>query len=214
MGGSCGREKSLPVLSRSVNLHESAHPFDSGRAENINRLDRSITMKRTPKGAPAPKFVIISNSKYFTASIGTKEQLLALGAARIDHFPEGSKRVKRTYKDGESLQIRRVRGGWFELKKWHPARESIKSPVFNFEVPLGRNEAGYIQWSLSGGCSDLFGKFTSGYSYRDLAKAADLIAETLEHEIRQHKRNRLTLVKRSPSSTRSLSQTDLEVQHG
>jgi hypothetical protein len=43
MGGSCGREKSLPVLSRYANLHESAHPIGVGRAENINRLDRSLT---------------------------------------------------------------------------------------------------------------------------------------------------------------------------
>jgi hypothetical protein len=54
MGGSCGREKSLPVLARYANLHESARPIGVGRAENINRLARSITMKRTPKGASAP----------------------------------------------------------------------------------------------------------------------------------------------------------------
>lgn len=41
LGGSCGRVKALPVLARSVNPHVSAHPFDSGGAENINRLARS-----------------------------------------------------------------------------------------------------------------------------------------------------------------------------
>jgi len=54
MGGSCGREKSLPVLARSANLHESAHPFCSGRAENINRFARSLTMLKASKGASAP----------------------------------------------------------------------------------------------------------------------------------------------------------------
>jgi hypothetical protein len=43
MGGSCGREKSLPVLARYANLHESARPIGVGRAENINRLARSLT---------------------------------------------------------------------------------------------------------------------------------------------------------------------------
>lgn len=43
MGGSCGRVKALPVLSRSANPHVSAHPFCSGRAEYINRFDRSHT---------------------------------------------------------------------------------------------------------------------------------------------------------------------------
>lgn len=40
MGGSCGRGKPLPVLTRSANPHESAHPFCSGRAENLNRFVR------------------------------------------------------------------------------------------------------------------------------------------------------------------------------
>jgi hypothetical protein len=43
MGGSCGREKSLPVQSRSANPHVSAHPFSRGRAEDLNRFDWSLT---------------------------------------------------------------------------------------------------------------------------------------------------------------------------
>ena len=33
LGGPCGEPPGSPVLSRSVNLHGSAHPFDSGEAE-------------------------------------------------------------------------------------------------------------------------------------------------------------------------------------
>jgi hypothetical protein len=54
MGGSCGREKSLPVLARYANLHESAHPIGVGEAENTNRLARSIIMPKSTKGASAP----------------------------------------------------------------------------------------------------------------------------------------------------------------
>ena len=43
LGGSCGREKSLPALARYANLHESAHPIGVGRAENLTRLKRSLT---------------------------------------------------------------------------------------------------------------------------------------------------------------------------
>lgn len=43
LGGPCGREKSLPVLARSFNPHVSAHPFESGGADYLNRLARSIT---------------------------------------------------------------------------------------------------------------------------------------------------------------------------
>lgn len=41
-------------FSRSVNPHSSAHPYDSGEAENLNRLKRSLTMKRTSNGTTAP----------------------------------------------------------------------------------------------------------------------------------------------------------------
>ncbi len=40
LGGLCGRVKALPVLARSLNLHSSAHPHESGEAEYFNRLAR------------------------------------------------------------------------------------------------------------------------------------------------------------------------------
>lgn len=150
------------------------------------------------KSAPAHKFVVVSPKPWFTYYDGTKDQLLSLGVALDHDFPDKGKRVKRQmvpvpYK-GDDIEIRRLKGGLFRVTRWHQARESIKSPVFNFKVPLAKNEGGYIQWSLYGGGNDLPEELSRTHSYQDLAKAASLIAATVEHEIYQYKRSRLKLV--------------------
>jgi hypothetical protein len=118
MGGSCGREKSLPVLARSANLHESAHPFCSGRAENINRLARSTTMLKASKGASAPsKFIsAIFNSKvpegltvtereWENEYRGTEAAFLKAGFVKSEWLPgqpgNAKRRVTVTIVDGE-----------------------------------------------------------------------------------------------------------------
>ena len=83
MGGSCGRVKTLPVLARSLNPHVSAHPHESGRAENINRLARRNTMPKSTKGASAPAANPIDPHK-LCAAIDLLDEAYAISAFMAD----------------------------------------------------------------------------------------------------------------------------------
>jgi hypothetical protein len=138
-------------------------------------------MKRTPKGATAPQFVVISDLPGVTIFIGTREQLIALGVARPEEFPEGKKRLKWDYSMKNSISegwsIRKIKGGRFEVKKSHEMRGPVAKTVPWLEVPLERNKAGYFDWSLYG--VDDIEELKHGSSYSALAEAARLIADTI-----------------------------------
>jgi len=89
MGGSCGRERSLPVQSRSANPHESAHPFCSGEAENLNRIDWRMTMSKS-KSASAQN--VSQNTKPRCRKGDLAIVLVGLSAGQIvdvvEHYPE------------------------------------------------------------------------------------------------------------------------------
>ena len=78
-------------------------------------------MKRTSKGASAPKFIAISDLPGCTVYTGAREQLIALGFARPDQFPEGKKRLKCDYSMDNQLEegwaSRKIKGGLFQLTK-------------------------------------------------------------------------------------------------
>lgn len=185
-------ERLAGSLSPSSNLHFAAHPH----LEVRRCLIRSFTMKRTSKGASAPKFAVISDLPGCTIYTGTREQLIALGFARPDQFPEGRKRLKWDYSMANSIEegwaIRKIKGGTFELKKSHKNRGAVTKTDAWLKVPLEPNAAGYFNWKLFG--DDIDG-LQNGRSYSSLAEAARLIAETVEYEQYQSRINRLSLVK-------------------
>ena len=152
MGGSCGRER-LAGPARYANPHESAHPIGAGRAEKINRLARSHSMKRTSKGAPAP-FVVISDSPMFATYIGTKEQLIAGGFARPEQFPEARKRVKWDYSmdnfRSEGWEVRKLKGDLFRLKRNHEHRPTYEQLPFlkNLEIRYQPNDKSDYIWRI------------------------------------------------------------------
>lgn len=59
-----------------------------------------------------------------TRYIGSKEQLIAAGFADESHFPEGRKRIKHggKFEDRNQWYITKMKGGRFELDKWHDER--------------------------------------------------------------------------------------------
>ena len=67
------------TLVRSVNPHGSAHPYDSGEAENINRLLRSFTMPKSIKGASAPAANPIDSNK-LCAAVDLLDEAYAISA--------------------------------------------------------------------------------------------------------------------------------------
>ena len=95
-------------------------------------------MKRTSKGAPAPKLVVISDLPGCTVYTGAREQLIALGFARPDQFPEGKKRLKCDYSMDNQLEegwaSRKIKGGLFQLTKSHALR--FPKPAVGLETLL------------------------------------------------------------------------------
>lgn len=111
-------ERLAGSLSRSLNPHGSAHPHESGEAENLNRLIRSFTMAKS-KGATAPASITISKHAKYTLYTGTKEQLIDSGIALERHFPAFPKRVKyETFESpygNQMICVSSKKGGVFEV---------------------------------------------------------------------------------------------------
>lgn len=221
MGGSCGREKSLPVLARSANPHVSAHPFSRGQAENINRLARSITMPQVSSRASAHRFVVVSNLPRASIYTGTKEQLIALGVARPEQFPEGRKRVNWDFSvksdtiDGWT--VKKLKGGYFELKRNHK-RIAPKAAT----VPFGKFS---ITYSPEGETDDAGPYLYEAYSnvgklndqiWSELWAAADGVIKVMEKFNAHCRKNPsyLRLVKSSPTLFSEPLSVSAEVQHG
>lgn len=155
-----------------------------------------------PKASPrasAHRFAVVSHTRCANLYTGTREQLIALGVARPEQFPEGRKRLKWDYSNlpEKGWSITKLKGGIFELREEHGRYRSGKNyrddETVYFEVKLKKNEAGYTPWVIIG--ADLEGRLSSGYSYRSLAEAANLIADTIKYEQYQAKRSCLQLVK-------------------
>jgi hypothetical protein len=110
-------------------------------------------MKRTSKGASAPKFLVISDSSHYTIYKGTKDQLIAFGVARPDDFPEGRKRVKwgEPGSGEDNFRTEKLKGCRFKLMKWHPVRGcheyDIPSVVTGFF--LFPQDDGRYRWRLT-----------------------------------------------------------------
>jgi hypothetical protein len=175
-------------------------------------------MKRTSKGASAPKFLVIESFPTCTKYTGTKEQLIDGGFANSDQFPEGKKRLKWYLAPGvihhpDEFQMKKIKGGRFELKKWHENRVTVTKTDPWLKVSLETNEAGYFNWSLYG--VDDIEELKHGSSYSALAEAARLIVDTVQYERYQSRINRLSVV--ISSRTQQLSAAARlapEVQHG
>jgi hypothetical protein len=188
-----GSRKARRSFARSSNLPVAAHPHLEVRAR-LNRLQRSFTMKRTPKGASAPKFLVISEAPYFTTYTGTRDQLISFGVALPEHFPEGRKRVKylphsNTY---GTFGIKKIKGGQFKLTKWHP----YKAPA---QCSLALNHFGIVNNQNGGYKLHLF----TAPDFRpddeleqEINDAALDIVEMVSKARDRAKRNRLTLIDR------------------
>jgi hypothetical protein len=160
-----------------------------------------MNMSKSPR-ASAHKFLVIESLATYTKYTGTKEQLIAAGFAKSDHFPEGKKRLKCHFTPGvirhpDEFQMKKIKGGRFELKKYNENRGPVTKTAPWLEVSPERNEAGYFDWTLYGaGIEEL----QNGSSYSSLDEAARLIADTLQYEQYQSRINRLTLVSLSTAS--------------
>ena len=173
-------------------------------------------MKSKSQGASAPKFVLISDSPRATTYTGTRDQLIALGFARPDHFPEGRKRIKCqiTYEPGcdgaDDFRTKKLKGGCFELLKWHPHHA------------IGQSENALVHFGITGKRADEYewNLFTDRGLQPDdelnhaISEAAGDIIDMVEKAEARLKRSRLSLVKSAPASFSALRLASEEVQHG
>lgn len=87
LGVTCGEPSGSPVLSRSVNPHVRALPFDSGKRD-FETLDRSITMCQcTPTPVPG-KTSIQPPAAWYDLS-GRVSAARAVASCALDSLPNG-----------------------------------------------------------------------------------------------------------------------------
>lgn len=148
-----GSRKTRRSFARYANPHESAHPIGVGEADNLNRLQRSHTMRKAFKRASAHKFIVISATPHFTDYVGTKEELISFGFAVDHHFPVGRKRVVYAPDLPDNLRplyffkMTRIKGGRFEFRKFREHQErpeqSSQQPLKHFEICAHTQGTGY-----------------------------------------------------------------------
>jgi hypothetical protein len=150
-------------------------------------------MPKSTKGASAPSFLVISDSPRATTYTGTRDQLIALGVACPDHFPEGRKRVKWKItpvpaSSVDDFNIRKLKGDRFELLKWHkPHPPKIGH---SFIVTTDETKQGGYAWRLLN--SNLSG--LSKDSRAALDSTLKVVKGVVEWELLQTRRSRLKLV--------------------
>lgn len=177
-------------------------------------------MKSNSHGTSAPKFVVISDLLGATVYTGSREKLIALGFARPEQFPDGTRRVKSDYSMDnivdEGWRTKRIKGGLFQLKKSHALR-APKSPVAleKFELNYRPDLDGKYAWEL------LQGRWSAldEQSLEEISDVIDDIVEVVENAQARAKKNHLKLIKSPPSAThlsatQQLNQTGQEVQRG
>jgi hypothetical protein len=156
------------------------------------------------KRAPAHKFLVVSSLPCASFYTGTREQLIALGVAHPDQFPEGRKRLKWDYSmensNEEGWEIKKLKGDLFELKLHHKyvAPKAASVPFGKFEIaysPEGATEDSgpylYTAYSIEGSLDK--------QTWQELWDASDGIIKVMEQFNARFKRNssRLQLVNSS-----------------
>jgi len=88
-------------------------------------------MKRTPKGATAPAFLVITSFPRYTECIGTKEQLISLYPTIESRFIDGNKYKKY----GGEFYIGGKKGGLFKVRKFHEESPlALKGVLKEFKI--------------------------------------------------------------------------------
>lgn len=94
--------------------------------------------KPISKSAPAQKFLVVSSFPRKSIYTGTREQLIALGIACPDQFPEGRKRLKWDYSTGdrgvEGWEVKKLKGGYFEFKKCYEEEYTRPEALTRFNI--------------------------------------------------------------------------------
>ncbi|SET68075.1 hypothetical protein SAMN05216412_11267 [Nitrosospira multiformis] len=140
-GGRGGGRKAVGAPTDKSNSLRAAHQI--GLWEAVTQPTyRSIAMPKASPRASAHRFAIVSNLPLASIYTGTKEQLIALGVARPEQFPEGRKRVKQDYSMESTLeegwQVRKLKSGHFELRRGHKYVAPKVAPI-----PFGKFSIAY-----------------------------------------------------------------------
>ncbi|ODT74780.1 MAG: hypothetical protein ABS69_11580 [Nitrosomonadales bacterium SCN 54-20] len=176
-------------------------------------------MPKASTRASAHKFLVVSSLPYASFYTGTREQLIALGVAHPDQFPEGRKRLKWDYSmensNEEGWEVKKLKSDRFELKKHHkyvapkatpipfrkisiihcPEEKTDKFMPYKYEV-CGNEELDESTWEA-------------------LFAASEEIIKVMEQFNARFKRNasRLQLVKSSSAMLSAALSVAQEVQH-
>ncbi|SCY74947.1 hypothetical protein SAMN05216420_11641 [Nitrosospira sp. Nl5] len=145
------------------------------------------------KRATAPAFLVISaDHPRYTDYTGTKDQIISLGLALDHDFPVAPKRLTYGWPAGGfkpelDFQIRKIKGGRFQLRRWHEERKQDKRIIEEFRIfPSPKADCYRTQWRGMDGDDEARDK-------------VDRIVEDVHHmfveERKRSLRKKITLVK-------------------